>query len=189
MNRAQRDLWEEGHRGAVTGEAEPSVIEGLPMLPRGLALDVAAGNGRNSIALARAGIRVVAADFSATAMRSLRQAAEIDRLPIMPVVADLEEGLPFRRSSFDAVINVSFLDRALIPQLKAALRAGGVLLFDTFLVDQAQTGHPRDPRFLLQHYELREILADMELIRYREGIVTYGDKCAWRAAALARRRG
>ena len=43
--------------------------------------------------------------------------------------------------------------------------------------------------FLLKHYELRELLGDMELLRYREGIVTYpGDKHAWRAVALARGR-
>jgi hypothetical protein len=42
---------------------------------------------------------------------------------------------------------------------------------------------------MLKHYELRELLGDMELLRYREGIVTYpGDKHAWRAVALARRR-
>ncbi len=64
MNRAQRERWEERYRGAVAGAAEPSVVEMLPMLQRGIALDVAAGIGRNSIALARAGLRVVAVDFS-----------------------------------------------------------------------------------------------------------------------------
>jgi hypothetical protein len=63
-----------------------------------------------------------------------------------------------------------------------------MLLFDTFLIDQAAVGHPRNPRFLLEHYELRDLLSDMELIRYREGIVDYGGgKKAWRAIALARR--
>jgi tellurite methyltransferase len=189
MNRAQRERWEERYRGAVAGAAEPSVVEMLPMLPPGIALDVAAGIGRNSIALARAGIRVVAVDFSETAMRALREIADSDNLRIMPVISDLEDGLPFRPRSFDAVINVTFLDRALVPLLKNALRTGGLLLFDTFLIDQAEIGHPCDPRFLLRHYELREHLADMELLRYREGIVTYAnDKPAWRAAALARRR-
>jgi hypothetical protein len=38
------------------------------------------------------------------------------------------------------------------------------------------------------HYELRDMLEGMELLRYREGIVAYpGDKSAWRAVALARR--
>jgi tellurite methyltransferase len=160
----------------------------LPLLGRGLAVDVAAGTGRNSVALARAGIRVVAADFSVNAMRILAAEARREGLPIMPVVADLEESFPFRAQSFDIVVNVSFLSRAIVPYLKEALRVGGVLLFDTFLIDQAETGHPRDPAFLLMHYELRDMLEGMELLRYREGIVAYpGDKSAWRAVALARR--
>lgn len=189
MNRAQRERWEERYRGAVAGAPEPSLVEMLPMIPPGIALDVAAGIGRNSIALARAGIRVVAVDFSEIAMRSLCVTAGSNNLQIMPVVSDLEDGLPLRPGIFDAVINVTFLDRALVPILKNALRIGGVLLFDTFLIDQAEIGHPCDPRFLLRHYELRELLADMELLRYREGLVTYAnDKPAWRAVALARRK-
>lgn len=190
MNRQQhRASWEERHRGAEAAEPEPFLIEMLPLLPRGLALDVAAGTGRNSIALARASLTVVAADFSANAMHTLHQFARSNGLPIVPVIADLEYGFPFRPRSFDVVVNISFLDRALVPQLKKTLRSGGVLLFDTFLIDQAALGHPRDPRFLLQHNELREMLGDMDLLRYREGIVTYGEKqSAWRAVALARRR-
>jgi len=188
MNSGQRAKWEERHRGALAGEPEPSVVEMIPLIPRGLALDVAAGSGRNSLALARAGIRTVAADFSETAMSTLAAVARRESLPIMPVVADLEETFPFRANRFDVILNVSFLCRALVPHLKDALRIGGVLLFDTFLIDQAESGHPNDPKFLLQHYELREILAGMEILRYCEGIVVYASgKRAWRAIALARR--
>ena len=78
----------------------------------------------------------------------------------------------------------------MVPRLIDALRPGGALLFDTFLIDQAVTGHPRKPDFMLQHYELREMLREMELVRYREGIVTYPNgNSAWRAAALAIRKG
>ncbi len=183
-----RAIWEERHRGGAGGEAEPSVVEFMPLLPRGRALDVAAGAGRNSIALARGGIHVIAADLSWNAMSSLAQIARRDELAIEPVIADLEESFPFRPDSFDIILNVSFLVRGLIPWLKKALHLGGVLLFDTFLIDQAATGHPRDPRFLLGHYELYDLLSDMELLRYREGILDYGGgKRAWRATALARR--
>jgi SAM-dependent methyltransferase len=135
MNRGLRSKWEARHRGASAGGAERSLIEILPLLPRGIALDVAAGTGRNSLALARAGLRVVAADFSATAMRGLHEAARQHRLPISTVVTDFEEGFPFRPQTFDAIINVSFLERGLVPHLKNALRAGGILFFDTFLTD------------------------------------------------------
>jgi SAM-dependent methyltransferase len=185
----RRTMWEERHREAsAPGNPEPSVVEMLPLLTRGLVLDVAAGTGRHSIFLAHAGIRVVAADFSAPGLALLAKIAGRKHLPILPVLADLEETFPFRQGRFDAVVNVTYLDRALIPRLKESLRIGGLLLFDTFLVDQAATGHPRDPSFFLGHYELRELLSDMEIVRYREGIVAYPDgKSIWRAAALARR--
>lgn len=188
MTHERRDLWETRHREAAPGTPEPSLLEMLPLLPRGLVLDVAAGTGRHAIALARAGFRVVAADYAATAARLTRDAAAAERLPIFPVVADLENGFPFKPGVFDAVVNLNFLSRDLLPLLKGALRAGGMLFFDTFLLDQAAIGHPRDPRFLLRHYELREMLSDMELIRYREGLTVYSAaKRAWRATALARR--
>jgi SAM-dependent methyltransferase len=140
--------------------------------------------------MARAGFRVVAADYSIEAMKIVATAAAHDRLAIVPVVIDLETSFPFKASSFDLIANIGFLDRTLVPQLKSALRRGGLLFFDTFSIDQRELGHPRDPRFLLQRYELREMLADMELLRYREGLTVYSeDKRAWRATALARRLG
>jgi tellurite methyltransferase len=187
---SMRDVWEERFReGIAVGDPEPWVTEMIPLLPPGMALDVAAGMGRHSLALARADLRVIAVDFSATAMRALAKTAAAEGLSIDTVVADLESSLPFRTAAFDVVVNVNFLERALVPHLIESILPGGMLLFDTFLIDQAEGGHPRDPRFLLGHYELRGLLAGMELIRYREGLTIYpSGKRAWRASALARRK-
>ena len=183
-----RESWEARLREMGPGTPEPSLIEMLPLIPPGLVLDVAAGTGRHTVALARAGFRVVAADYAEASMQILCESAGAARLPILPVLADLEDGFPFAPGSFDAVVNTNFLDRDLIPLLKRALRPGGMLFFDTFIVDQAAIGHPSDQRFLLRHYELREMLSDMELVRYREGLTVYpSEKQAWRATALARR--
>jgi tellurite methyltransferase len=191
MNLERRAKWEERHRDATPGDPEPSVIEMLPLLPRGKALDIAAGNGRNAIALARGGWRVVAADFSRTGMLTLNEIARHENLPISAIVADLEKTFPFRPNSFDVILNVSYLDRALVPLLRDALSPRGALLFDTYLIDEADEaghGHLRNNRFTLDHYELRALLADLELLRYREGLVIYPNgKRAWRAIALARR--
>jgi SAM-dependent methyltransferase len=193
MNRERRAKWEERHRGATPGDTEPSVIEMIPRLPPGIALDIAAGTGRNSIALARAGWQVVAVDFSRPGLQGLAEISRYGKLPISTVFADLEESFPFRQNSFDVILNVSYLDRALVPQLKFALRPGGVILFDTYLIDEADEaghGHLRNNRFTLDHYELRMLLAGLELMRYREGLVVYPNgKRAWRATALARREG
>lgn len=193
MSDAKRQEWEGRYRaGAAPDAPEPWVMEMTPLLPRGgFALDVAAGTGRHSLVLARAGFRVIAIDYADSGLRALQAAARAERLAIWPVAADLC-AFPLPRGRFDLVLNVSFLDRALVPRLVASLKPGGLLLFDTFLIDQAAAGHPRNPEFLLKHYELREMLdaASMDIIRYREGITVYpGGKCAWRAGALATKHG
>lgn len=187
--REKRNDWESRQRTSGPPRApEPSVIEWLDLLPRGLALDVAAGTGRHSLLLARAGFKVVAIDYAEAALSTLQSIARAERLSVFPLAADLST-FPLPRGRFDAILNLNFLDRALVPRLVDALRPGGALLFDTFLIDQAATGHPRNPDFMLQHYELREMLSGMDLMRYREGIVAYPDgQTAWRAAALAMRK-
>jgi tellurite methyltransferase len=185
---AERTKWNAAHRGKPTGDPEPFVVEMLPLLPRGgLALDVAAGRGRNAVALASAGMRIVAADFSEVAVHALAGLARSRQLAIWPLLADFAK-FPFRDQSFDAILDVNFLDRALFPHFTRALKPGGILLAETFLIDQAEIDHPKDPRFLLKHYELRDLVAGLELLRYREGLIIYPDSSrAWRASAVARR--
>jgi tellurite methyltransferase len=187
MSEAHRADWDARHRGRPGGEAEPFLAAMLARIPRGLALDVAAGRGRNALAMARAGLTVVAVDFSADAMRILAATAHAARLAVWPVVANLDT-FHLKDESFDAIVNINFLDRALFPKFGRALRPGGVLIAETFLVDQAAIGHPRDPRFLLGHGELRSLAGGLEVEEYREGVTIYpnGDR-AFRASMVARR--
>lgn len=188
MSEPQRAEWDERHRGKHAGDAEPFLTAMLERIPRGVVLDVAAGRGRNALALAHSGTRVVAVDYSAEAMRLLAATARDARLAIWPMVSNLDS-FHLKDESFDAIVNINFLDRALFPKLERALRPGGVLLADTFLIDQAALGHPRDPRFLLGHGELRALAGGLEVEEYREGPVVYpnGER-AFRASMLARRR-
>jgi tellurite methyltransferase len=191
MSSPSRDNWEHRHRGHDAGGApEPFVQEVLSLLPRrGLALDVAAGRGRHSLAFAAHGLSVVAVDYSQEAMRALAQAVHRQSLAIWPVVADLDN-FSIKSNAFDLIANVNYLDRKLFPRYVAALKPGGMLLADTFLIDQAEIGHPRNPDFLLKHHELRALMGDLEIIRYREGLTVYPDETrAWRASALAVKRG
>ena len=188
MSEAGHADWDERHRGKTAGDAEPFLLAMLARIPRGVALDIAAGRGRNSLALARAGMRVVAVDYSAEAMRLLAATARFANLAIWPVVANLDN-FQLKDESFDAIVNINFLDRALFPKFVRALRPGGVLIADTFLIDQAAIGHPRDPRFLLGHGELRALAGGLEVEEYREGPVTYSNgERAFRASMMARRR-
>lgn len=188
MSEVSRQVWDRRHRDKGAGEPEPFVVEMLPLLRRGLALDVAAGRGRHSLALARAGFSVAAVDYSTVAIAMLAGAARRERLPIRCVIGDLT-AYPLRATGFDLILNVNFLERSLLPRFKRELKRGGALLVDTFLVDQAALGHPCDPRHMLEHWELRSLLAELELASYREGLTVYADGTrAWRASALALRR-
>ena len=188
MSGAGHAEWDERHRGKAAGEAEPFLAEMLARIPRGVVLDIAAGRGRNALPLARAGNSVVAVDYSVEAMRLLAATAREARLAIWPIVANLDS-FHLKDESFDAIVNINFLDRALFPNFVRALRPGGVLIADTFLVDQAAIGRPRDPRFLLAHGELRTLAGGLEVEEYREGAVTYpnGER-AFRGSMVARRR-
>jgi len=180
--------WDERHRGRPPGQPEPFLSAMLSRLPRGIALDVAAGRGRNALALARAGMRVVAVDSSTEAMRIVAAAARSARLAVWPVVANLDS-FHLKDESFDVIVNINFLDRALFPKFVRALRPGGVLIADTFLVDQAAIAHPRDPRFLLARGELRRLADGLEIEEYREGLTVYPDgERAYRASMMARLR-
>ncbi|MGA2410036.1 MAG: class I SAM-dependent methyltransferase, partial [Candidatus Binataceae bacterium] len=132
MSNERRGHWDDRNREGTPGPPEPSVAEMLPLLPKGLALDIGAGLGRNAIALAEAGLRVIAADYSVSAAQALHRLARERGLAIVPVLADIEVSFPLKPGSFDLVVNVNFLNRALVPHLIEALRPGGILLFDTF---------------------------------------------------------
>lgn len=189
MSELERAKWNDLHRGKPVGEPEPFLLEMISRMPRrGIALDVAAGRGRNALSMARAGIRVVAVDFSGTAMHALAAAARHENLGVWPVVANLDS-FHLKRESLEAIVNINFLDRALFPEFLLALRPGGVLLAETFTIDQASLGHPKDPRFLLGHGELKELVAGLEIEHYREGLVSYRDGTrACRASVMARKR-
>ena len=184
-----RKSWNERHRAQPVGAPSAFLSEIIERFPRsGLALDVAAGRGRNSLALAHTGMAVIAVDYSLEALTVLQGIARSDALKIYPLATDLTD-FPLREQCYDAIVVVNFLDRGFIPRLNGALRDGGLIVVDTFLVEQAQLGHPRNPDFLLNHGELRELLRGLEILLYREGLIrNENGKDEWRASALATRR-
>ena len=188
MSESERASWDEKHRNQPAGEPEPFLVEMIPRIPRGgIALDVAAGRGRNALAMARAGIRVVAVDFSEPTMHALVSATRRQSLAVWPVVANLDS-FHVKQESLDAIVNINFLDRALFPEFSRALRPGGVLIAATFTNEQASIGHPKNPRFLLGHGELKELVAGLEIEHYREGLMSYSDGTrAFRASVAARK--
>jgi hypothetical protein len=88
------------------------------------------------------------------------------------VVMDLEApGVDFGAAPFDVIVVTRYLHRPLIPHLVGALALGGILIYETFLVGQAERGHPTNPDFLLKPGELTALVRPLEVLRAREGDV------------------
>jgi SAM-dependent methyltransferase len=181
MSERDRDRWEDAYARGVVARAGPApfLADHCGLLPPGRTLDLAAGSGRNALFLAERGHRVLAADVARAGLRQLR-----GRTPAVDVVqVDLDHPC-FRIASFDNVVCINFLDRKLLPSMLRWLRPGGVLLVDTFLVDQREVGHPRDPNFLLDHNELLDRLREARVVRYREGAVVEESGTSYRAGIV-----
>ena len=86
-------------------------------------------------------------------------------------VADLEDNYRIEKSAYDVVICFNYLQRSLIPRIKDGLRPGGVVVYETFIIEQAQFGRPTNPDYLLKHNELLDMFRDFRCLRYREGIM------------------
>lgn len=139
----------------------------------GPVLDLACGRGRNALAAARLGARVVAIDRSAAALAALRCAAAEQALPVAVVRADLEAdpGLPLRAGAFGAVLVFRFLYRPLAGAIAALLRPGGLLLYETFTHHQRDLPQgPSNPAFLLGDGELPTLFPELAVLTFREGV-------------------
>ena len=154
----------------------------------GKALDVACGKGRNALFLAARGFQVTAIDASAVGLEEARKQAEKRRLTIIWRQADLEDVQP-GVAEFDLIVNINYLQRSLIPRLRSALKPGGHVIFETFLIDQRNLGHPTNPDYLLNRNELLDHFRDLRVLLYREGKFSDGSEPSFRAGIFAQKIG
>jgi hypothetical protein len=68
-----------------------------------------------------------------------------------------------------------------------AVKVGGYVIFETYLIDQREIGQPKNPDYLLGHNELLEHFRDFRVLYYREGKFTEGEEASCRAGILAQR--
>lgn len=170
---------------ASTGEPASWLTQHADLLPAsGHALDVACGRGRHARWLASRGLTVDAVDRSVEAIAGLEAERRERQLPIRGRVLDLESGTPdLAPSAYDVIVVVHYLHRPLFPALLAALRPGGLLVYETFTRAQAARGKPTNPAFLLEPGELVRLVAPLTIIAHREG--TFDDRDV--ASVIARR--
>ena len=183
--------WDQQHRSS-TSEERPSAFlremvesEAWPAL-RGKALDIACGKGRNAIYLAQRGFAVTALDISSVALEEGRQRAQQQDLRIEWQNRDLASTV-LDHTAFDLIICFNYLQRSLFGPMRQTLKPGGHVIFETYLLDQAAIGHPKNPEYLLLHNELLDCFRGFRILFYREGKFVEGDVQAFRAAIFAQR--
>jgi 2-polyprenyl-3-methyl-5-hydroxy-6-metoxy-1,4-benzoquinol methylase len=124
------------------------------LVPGWKAADIACGEGRNSIFLAKHGFDVLGLDISEAGLEKARRWMEREGLQIDFRLVNMEEYLFTEK--YHLIINFNFLLRDLIPKAVDALHPGGVIVFDT-LVDSPHVPNTHKKEFLLRPGELLRI--------------------------------
>jgi SAM-dependent methyltransferase len=132
-------------------------------------VDIACGSGRNAVYLALLGYDVIAIDRLPDALERCTDLAARSGIAVRVEQRDLEFPGALDDLTADLVVVVRYLERTLFGPLRRAVRPGGLLVYETFTSDQAELGHPRNRRFLLDPGELLEAFSELETLEYREG--------------------
>lgn len=191
MSDADRERWNARYAsGEYAARTHPSALLAAwtDRLPRGRALDVACGLGRNAIHLAAHGYAVDAMDVSDVALAKARDRAGAAGVMVNWVEADLDRP-DIARDAYDVVVVARFLDRPLLPRLVDALRPGGHIVYDHHYISPVQVGGPKGQRFRARPNELLERFRALRILFFEEGIVTDPDGSRMALARLVACRG
>jgi len=140
----------------------------IPLIkPQGNVLDLACGYGRNGLYLLQQGFKLSFLDKDHGALNSIAQQSPQSTL----IHGDLESSNPYliAPNSFDAILVFRYLHRPIMPMLVAALKPGGILVYETFTAQQSTIGRPKNPDFLLQDDELLKQFEQLNVHHHQQG--------------------
>ncbi|MDF0645913.1 MAG: dihydroneopterin aldolase [Nitrospira sp.] len=171
------------------------LLQHIHRLPKGRVLDVACGTGRHALYLANLGFEVEALDRDADALFHLASTAKQQSLTNLIVkTVDLERATDdrpeFAPNRYDVIVVCFYLHRPLFPWFVDALKPNGVLLYETFTIDNYRRHrHPRRWEFCLAHNELLRLTSALQVLSYDEGehVTNSGIDTAFTAQLLARK--
>ncbi len=165
MTNNDRDKWDARHLIQPEVCAPAEIVKRFWHLARpARALDIACGNGRNSIFLSENGFAVDAVDISRVATGRLAAL----RPDIQVICADLDTWkIPPERYSL--VVNIRFLDRRLFSMIHDSLIPAGVLIFESFVGSETAA-------YCLAPNELLRAFQSMHILYYEEKPAEHGEK-------------
>ena len=130
------------------------------------AIDLACGNGRNTLFLAEQGFHVDAVDISSVALENLQQ--RIEGLDITLLEKDLDTFIP-TPNYYDIAIMTNYLNRELIFRMLKALKKNGIFIIETYMEHPDNEKKDSNPDFLLQKGELKTFFDDsFTILEYTE---------------------
>jgi tellurite methyltransferase len=176
--KADQTRWNKKYEGkefALGKEPNPFLKKYLPLLLRGKALDIAAGEGKNAVFLATHGFEVDAVDISEKGLRKVRKLAKEAGVRVHTILSDLDV-YPIEENKYDLIVNFYFLGRSLVPRIKKGLKKGGKVIFETYTLEHRKLGvqGPKQANYFLKPNELIRLFKDFRILFYREGIFREG---------------
>lgn len=144
----------------------------IDQLPRGRALVLAAGEGRNAVYLAQQGFDVTAVDVSSRGLLKCEALAAARGVAVRTVVADLDT-FDLGSERWDLITNFYYHDPALYGPVMEALTPGGFFVLQNFALDQLTTNRfgPRNPAWLVAPNDLTRAFAQWRIRHYEDRIV------------------
>jgi tellurite methyltransferase len=174
MTEKDRTKWDERYRKNIGGTEPSSVLEKYWSLASiGKALDIACGNGRNSVFLAEKGFVVDAVDISKVATDQLT-----NMHPNINVICTDLDTWNIHSNCYELIVNIRFLNRRLFPMIQKGLKPGGILVFESFL-----EGRRKD--FCLKENELLHAFNSFRVVYYEERKTDCSEKFNQIAALVA----
>jgi tellurite methyltransferase len=170
MSQKDKEKWNQKYQTAeYTSGKVPSewLVENADLLTgKGNALDIACGEGRNSVYAASLGYDVLGIDISEAGIKKTQKLAKEKGFSIETQVTDLDD-FEFTENAFDLVLGINFLDRRLFPGIRKTLKPGGLVCYETFNLDHLKhTSFKRE--WVLEYNELLEQFKNFRVLRYRE---------------------
>ncbi len=150
---------------------EPALflVNQVDRLPKGRALDIAMGEGRNAVFLAKKGFLVEGVDISDVGIRKAQKLAAENGVKIKAVNADLNK-YKIQPNTYAVILNFYYLQRSLFPQIIAGLKKGGMLVFEGHTMEHLKnpSGKDFEKEYLLEAGELKRAFAELEILQYSE---------------------
>ncbi len=189
MSETDRVKWQQRYAEDTYRKSNPVtlLLDWLPRIEPGRALDVACGAGRNAIAAAEAGFRVDAIDISANGLALARRDAEARGCEINWIEHDLDEPYEFARD-YGLIIVLWFVNLSLVEQLCQCLAPGGYLICEEHLRTDADVIGPQNPDFRVAPGDLRASAASLEILHYAEAVAPTEEGERIASAQLVARR-